>query len=277
MATGGEPRSIVRRAAESITVRTRRVLARPGLHRRFGHLPDDGRLRIVTGADSVYFGRLLVLLDLLEEHEPDADLVVWDLGLTGDERTELARRHPDVCVETFDFDAQPPHFDIDVGKGQYAWKPVIIDTEVRRSEDMVVWLDTGCLVTDPLRWFRRYTTALGIYTPRSTGTIRDWTHPGTLERLEVDEDLLDRPNFSGGVVGVDPRDAAAVALVARWAECAHDVDIIAPAGSDRTNHRQDQAVLSVLLHQGGLGEDGDFRHLQRNRLEVRVHGNRADR
>lgn len=266
-----EPLRSLWRALLSTTRWSRRLVAWPGLAWRFGRIPDDGRLRIVTGADSSHLRSLCELLESLAMHEPDADVVVWDLGLSQDQRSEIERRHPDHRLETFDFAAHPPHFDITRNAGEYAWKPVIIDVEVRGSDDLVVWLDAGCIVTAPLRWFRRYIRALGIYSPYSSGTLRMWTHPGTLDALDVPETLLDRLNFAGGVVGIDPHDPAAVALVASWAEYAHDRDCIAPAGSNRRNHRQDQAVLSVLLHQNGLGASGDFRALEVNRLAVEVH------
>ena len=45
-----------------------------------------------------------------------------------------------------------------------------------------------------------------------------------------------------------------------WRECSLDVECIAPSGSHRGNHRQDQAALTVLAWRHGLqvkaGEDG---------------------
>jgi hypothetical protein len=42
--------------------------------------------------------------------------------------------------------------------------------------------------------------------------------------------------------------------VNRWKECAVTKECIAPEGSNRKNHRQDQAVLSVLAHQSGIAK-----------------------
>jgi hypothetical protein len=41
-------------------------------------------------------------------------------------------------------------------------------------------------------------------------------------------------------------------LINQWKACALTKECIAPAGSSRQNHRQDQAVLSVLAQQYDL-------------------------
>ena len=41
---------------------------------------------------------------------------------------------------------------------------------------------------------------------------------------------------------------AVMALLREWRRCALIKDCIAPPGSNRRNHRQDQALLSILIH-----------------------------
>ena len=54
---------------------------------------------------------------------------------------------------------------------------------------------------------------------------------------------------NGAIVGFDMR--AYEQVVKPWAECALKRECIGPLGSNRGNHRQDQAVLTVLLYQAG--------------------------
>jgi hypothetical protein len=94
-----------------------------------------------------------------------------------------------------------------------------------------------------------------------------------LERLGADaRDYADRRNADATLVGFATGSAARAArerlytsVIAPWKACALDRDCIAPAGSSRQNHRQDQAVLSYLVHKAGYA----FAEETRGRLGVR--------
>lgn len=90
----------------------------------------------------------------------------------------------------------------------------------------------------------------GFYSPFSKGTISDWTHSKTLKFLGVsnNEYLLKQPNLNGACVSVNYNNINARNLIKKWSDCAKIKDCIAPEGSSRKNHRQDQAVLSVLVY-----------------------------
>ena len=262
---------LVRNALRSAIDQCRRVFGWASRWTRFGRVPADADICIVTGADSSHFRSLLGLLSSVQCYEPSAEVVVWDLGLSPSHRAELLEHFPSVELKTFDFDLYPKYFDITQNSGEYAWKPVIIDLEVSSARNITIWLDAGCRITGRLRWFRRYTKTLGVYSPYSAGSLRDWTHPETLSNLNVPAEFVDRNMFCGGVVGIDPTSAQSVALIRQWSECAHSPACIAPPGSNRSNHRQDQSVLSCLLHQHGLGAEGSFRDLRCNGLGVLLH------
>lgn len=212
-------------------------------------------LVVVTGADSSHYRSLLQFLASLRRHEPRVRCIVWDLALDPPQRQELAALHPDMELRTFDYASHPDWFWIKIEAGHYAWKPTIIADMMNEIRAPLLWLDAGCVVDAPLRWIRRIVAARGFYSPRSVGTVRDWTHPETLRWMHAEAHLLDLPNLSGGVVGVDWNHAQARALVDRWKECAGHRECIAPEGSHGGNHRQDQAVLSVLAHQAGLARN----------------------
>ena len=57
---------------------------------------------------------------------------------------------------------------------------------------------------------------------------------------------------NGAFVGFDTRSGEAMAALRGWRECSLDVECIAPSGSHRGNHRQDQAALTVLAWLHGL-------------------------
>ncbi|MEI7548296.1 MAG: hypothetical protein WCK21_09605 [Actinomycetota bacterium] len=132
-----------------------------------------------------------------------------------------------------------------------------MQTEMSSAKDsLVVWLDAGDVLRRRLDWLRVFTVRRGFYSPYSSGTIEDWTHPLTLTHLRADQSVLPLRNLSGGIMAVDPRHEVAMRVIQAWAECARTRECIVPVGSSRLNHRQDQAVLTVLARQHGLVSDG---------------------
>jgi len=220
--------------------------------------PDPVSLLIVTGADSSHFKPLLRLLTSITVFEPRAIVLVYDLGLTGDEAGELKAYFGEYEVRRFDYARYPEHFDIRVAAGQYAWKPAIIHEAAREHEGYLVWLDAGDLLVGPLRSTRALLSDFGLYSPSSGGDIRRWTHPATLERFAVGDEMQRVQNRNGALVGLDTRNPHAMEIIRQWCECAMNRDCIAPAGSDRSNHRQDQAILSILFATGTM-RDVPFR------------------
>lgn len=204
-------------------------------------------LAVVTAASSNHFGCLTNLLYSLRRFERRTRTLVYDLGLTPAKRRRLDAGGWETY--TFPFEKHPPHMNIQTGRGQYAWKPVIIAEALEKTGVSVLWLDAGNLVHERLRRVRQVLRVEGFYSPTSPGTIAQWTHPGTLEYLGASSQLLSRPNRNGAVVGFNPARAGIGDFVDCWKRGALDARCIAPEGSDRSNHRQDQAVLSVLAYQ----------------------------
>jgi hypothetical protein len=206
------------------------------------------RRTIVTGANSSHAACQLNLLRSLELSHVSAEVIVYDLGMTPAERARVAAFRG-VSLRTFAFAAHPPHVDIDVAAGEYAWKPILISDVARARGGLILWLDAGDLVFGDLRWTWRVIEREGVYSPTSSGTVRDWTHPATLAALGGGPELLDLRNRNAALVGFDTRQTGAGQVLEAWRDAALDPGIIAPSGSDRSNHRQDQAVLTVLYYQ----------------------------
>lgn len=215
-----------------------------GLSRVEGREP----LVLVTGASSNHFRSLLNLLASFGRHEPGSTVVVYDLGLTEPERAQVQRFFPQCEFRRFLYENHPAYFNIGVAAGQYAWKPVIIREVFQEKKQNVMWLDAGCLLTRSLDVVRLWLRHYGFYSWYSMGRVSDWIHPLTIDRMQASH-FLQKKMLSGGVVAFRYADAAARRLLQEWAEAAFRREIIAPEGSDRSNHRQDQAVLTLLFHQ----------------------------
>ena len=224
---------------------------------------------VVTAASSNHAGPLRFLLDSLRRL--DARVECYDLGLTGDEIRALPR-WSGLSVHRFNYAAYPPHLDIATNAGEYAWKPVIVADVVDRVRasgvpDDVLWSDAGSYfeALEPIA--ERIHASRGLWVRRSSGTMRDWTHPLMFEFLRADAAaFLEQPNADATLIGFATGHPAAHVrervyrdVVVPWKACALAKDCIAPRGSSRKNHRQDQAVLSYLVHQAGYDLATDTR------------------
>jgi hypothetical protein len=203
-------------------------------------------MTIITGASSNHFSCLLNLLGSIRCCEPDMSVIVYDLGLNEQEKSIVKGAFH---LRTFDFSLYPPWVDIRVDRGHYAWKPIIISDALDEFGGIVLWLDAGDLLLRPLQGLREAIERNGVVTPISPRRIKDWTHPGTLRFLNVAESDYEKKNRNGAIVGFDQRIKWASDLAHRWKQCALIKECIAPEGSSRKNHRQDQAVLSILYYQ----------------------------
>ena len=236
---------------------------------RFAFVPTSLPLHVVTGADKTHEKSLLRLLQSIARFEPLARTTVWNLGLSREVEATIA--HMDgVDLRTFHFGDYPDYFDIRVDAGQYAWKPTIINEMNSGEPELLVWLDAGNLVLGKLTWFRKIVGKLGFFSPPSSGNLVTWVHPRTLEKLSFSADPSLFKTLCGGVVGYRTDHVGAAALINQWAASALDRDCIAPAGSNRLNHRQDQAVMSVLAAQSGFTGKEAFRALARP-LNIAIH------
>lgn len=229
---------------------------------RFGFVRQKLPLHIVTGADASHEKSLLRLLESIEQFEPSARLTVWDLGLSRDVKANISQK-ASIDFRTFNFGDYPDYFDIRVEAGQYAWKPTIINEMNSGEPELLVWLDAGNLVLGELTWLRKIVGKLGFFSPFSSGDLKTWAHPITLQRLNFAEDPSLFRNLTGGLVAYRTDHAKGTELIRRWAEVALDRESLAPEGSSRLNHRQDQAVLSVLAIQRGFRGRQAFRKLER--------------
>jgi hypothetical protein len=219
-------------------------------------------LTLVTAADSSHFCSLLQLLTSVVEHEPGMPVIVYDLDLHPYERTALEERFPRYLVHRFRYEKYPPHVNLRCDRGQFAWKPIIVWDVLRNTAGPVCWMDAGNVLTAPLTGIRRALLEHSFYSPHSQGTIVDWTHPAMLEYFAIDAQwAAGKRNLNGACVAFHPRSLRALRLAKQWRDSALIKGCIAPEGSNRKNHRQDQALLTVLAYKHGLANATDSQFL----------------
>lgn len=210
-------------------------------------------LTLVTGADFTHGASLLQLVASVVRHEPNSRLYVYDLGLTPAQKNQVLEIAPNAMLRRFEFNRFPDWFNIRVEAGQYAWKPTIVGEVLKEAPGPVVWMDAGNIVRGRLNRLYGRVVRKGFYSPNSSGDLAKWTHELTLSYFGLDKRwAAGRRNVNGACVAFDPSHARGRALAEEWARLALVREAIAPLGSSRVNHRQDQALLGVLAHRSGL-------------------------
>jgi len=219
-------------------------------------------MRLLSAADASHFRSLLQLLSSVRWFEPAMAVTVYDLGFEARQAALLRSKYPECELVAFPFSEYPTYFDIRVRAGEYAWKPIIVWESIRRWKERVCWMDSGNVLIARLDELQRALDFNGFYSPYSPGTIGQWTHPKTLEYFGLAPSWgAGLRNLNGACIAFDPDREKALELAGEWRDGALIKDCIAPAGSDRSNHRQDQALLTVLAYRKGMVEGIEHSYL----------------
>jgi hypothetical protein len=204
---------------------------------------------IITGASSNHFIVLQKLLRSVRQfHGPkEVELAVWDLGLTEQERISLQTEFH-ITVFIFDYSKYPPYYDIKVAAGEYAWKPALIkETRQALGQRTYLWLDAGDRIQRPLDKIFLFLDTKGFFSNATHGTVQTWTSPKMFEAIDPKfKAYLPNKMRNGAIIGFNERFEWTRDLMDTYALWANTKEIIAPEGSSRHNHRQDQSCLTLL-------------------------------
>ena len=216
------------------------------------------KLLIITAADKSHEKSLIQLLSSIDQFEPNALVKVYDLGLSRRALVYIENNflRLDFQIIKVNFADHPDWMNVgNETKGEYAWKPLVISDSVNnilegknKSNTTILWLDAGDKLYKNLRTIRRYIQCYGFWSPASDGVIKDWTHQGLLDKIKLNRNQLNSNNLNGAVIGFSLASKKALNLLEKWTTLSQEKDFIAPEGSSRANHRQDQALLTVLAY-----------------------------
>lgn len=195
----------------------------------------------------------LNLLESIKIWEPRVRVVVYTLDTMPSDFYNLVTVWDNVAVKAFDFSKYPTWFNITQERGQYAWKGVIIERTAKEYGGLILWMDSGNLVHRSLHdnvW--RYIAQKGIYSTPTSGNQEKWTHPLALNFLGIGSHLSKKHMCNGAIIGVNTLDRRVMDdIIQPLAFCCQSKDCIAPPGSSRANHRQDQSALTALIYKHG--------------------------
>lgn len=137
-------------------------------------------------------------------------------------------------------------------RGGYSWKVISYYDVLMECKRIVAWSDGGNLVSTNLRNEMYRVHLFGLYTPYSGGNLQQWLHGKSQRFLGANKMLrkimLGKGMCTGGYVFINYNNETVMNdVIFPLVQCAYTRRCIAPLGSTRKNHRQDQAILSALV------------------------------
>jgi len=237
---------------------------------------------LVTASSHHFFPRLLNLVGSIHFWQgPSVDLIVYDIGLTPEERDEI-KRWSRVSLRTLPWAERPSHVGRDLYS--YAWKPLVIQDALKRcrgpggrgkGKGILLYQDAGQELRQPLDGLLSLVSKEGYLFPSAGVPASTTAHPTTLRALHTSKAELDQvPMALGGSMAIQcgPEGHEAHQVIDSVVSCALDEHCISPPGATTSNHAFDQVVLSVHLHQAGIIPREDWRWMAHDEAFYRENG-----
>lgn len=211
---------------------------------------------LVTGASQNHFKSLKQFLTSINDITQEC--FVWDLGLDPQSITELTTLFSTVLYRKFDYSQYPDYYNIHISAGEYAWKPAVIketmDELLKKDgadSKILFWCDAGNMLNSTsIALLQDIVNTNKLYSPVASSTLKTWTHPKMLDFFSINNThpILNNENRNGAQLGFLITDKEIQEFVTQFDECARQKECIAPEGSNRSNHRQDQSLFTILYY-----------------------------
>jgi hypothetical protein len=208
----------------------------------------EAEITFVSAADSSHFRSFTQLAKSFNVVYPCGQLHFFDMGLQESQLRQLQEHFPFVTVHKFDYSLYPAWMNIKSAAGNYGWKAQIVEEIMTASKSrFLAWMDAGNVIDAPLRNELSVAVHKGVFVALASETNEFWTHPSCIASMDSPKRDLRRLQISAAGIVFDLDRLEIRALIEEWAIKSRDLTYIAPPGSSRANHRQDQAILSLLL------------------------------
>ena len=234
-----------------------------------GEIPSQQSLVLVTGCSSNHFCATLNCLYSMLLFVPNASVVFVDYGLSTKELFTLSqhfiRLSPrfNLFYRKFNFVSFPAWMHISTPTmGGYAWKVISYTDIAMEHNGEVGWIDGGCRVVDDLHGELEWMRHDGLFSVYSSGTIGDWIDENSLSFL-LKSGIVKSVNrsaemCSGGYVFLDAGNRTRIGpILDGLVKCAYTKRCMDPVGTTRKNFRQDQSILTLLIHDASIPRSCD--------------------
>lgn len=235
---------------------------------------------MITGCSDNHFVSAIPAMFALLNASATVNIAFIDYGITPKQLKELvvafeyihkvhvAMNASSIIVyRKFDFQKAPSWMNIrDYNtRGGFAWKVIGYMDLLSEWKAMGGWIDAGSLVYDGIDVELKYAKMEGMYVPASSGTVGKWTHQYMIDFVEslglTRKVNLNETNCSSGHFFLDLTNSTAVNTIFKpFLQCAYTMKCITPRGTSIKNHRQEQAALTVFLHNANLVYSAKYKY-----------------
>jgi hypothetical protein len=199
-------------------------------------------ITFVTAASSNHYR---TLLQFLRSVPSSYRTIVYDIGLSEQEANALPTN---ILYRKFDFSPYPEFVRLtSPDAGAYVWKPCIVNDVCKEFEGIVVWCDSGNILTNPNLLIQSAVTC-GVYSGISSGSFLTWTHETARQHLPNSNRFLGNQMRNAACIAIDWSNPKARDLICEWKGYALRQEISLPPGASRSNHRHDQSILTYLIY-----------------------------
>lgn len=207
---------------------------------------------IVTAANAKFyknFCQLMYSFMRCEEYK-NSTVIFYDLGLDEKQARDIKSKSEKyfkyVEYRRLNYDAYPEF--IQPQYNTYSWKPIIIHEIFNEKKANIFWLDSANQILRNLSPIWEKMEDFGNYIPFSgSGTLKEWTIQATMDYLSVSTEYFSARNRAGNTCGFSYKNENVRKLVEEWKDLALIRECIRPEGANRSNHRDDQSLLTILL------------------------------
>lgn len=240
---------------------------------------DQSFLFFITGSSENHFYATINCLYSIVAANINASMLFIDYGISSKQIRALLRHYTQInqfhkqtnsgaqlYYRKYNFVHFPPFMDISefMSIGGYSWKVIGYSDVIDELRGPIMWTDGGSILLDDMSREISLMQKYGIYSPASLGTVDTWVHPSSRMFLEK-YGLIKGVNGSsemctGGYLFIDGgSEKIRKEIIEPLLECSYTMNCITPLLSNRMNHRQDQAILTLLIHNAGIEKSCDSR------------------
>ncbi len=218
-------------------------------------IAKNKKVTIVTAADESHYKSAEQLIKSIFLTNKNFNVIFYDLDKKNTFDFEINSTF-NFKYKKFDFDNYPNFFsekffsdyDDSYKLGYYAWKAAILQTVSKDLDGILIWCDAGNIISKKLSLLIKIITKKQFYSPISSNRVVHWTHNSLIEKLELSKNILKKRNLSSGLVCFDLSSDISRKLIEQWFDWSKNKSLIAPDGSNRSNHRQDQTLITLIYH-----------------------------
>jgi len=220
----------------------------------------------ISAASSNHYKSLIQLINSILNFYNDANIIIYDIGLSDNEYDFLKQTYETIIIKKFDFSKTP--FKFEDYACFYSWKPIIIRDEAYITQKPVLWLDAGDKLVKPIDSIIDQIIKNGLYTWYTWGSIKMFCHPTQLKYMNFPDfpnNLYNLPLVNAAVVGININIDISKNILDEWSELCVIKECSGPIGSSKKDHRWDQSILTCLLlkynkYHGYIHEDEILLH-----------------